>query len=184
MARWNSLNGLKLKSTARKADSGGEKRSQTEVIGSQFVLEFVNAALHSSSAIVIAPDFQRRVAAIGDKDPEHITRQVDELATYGRLGRLELLAHNDKVPRAFPIPEFEAKLTDRIDSVDGLPLSDLIKPALEISRPGAPRQCKAKRALPETGESYRHRNPNRLVHSVHGVCHQSTADDGLIGQVA
>jgi len=103
MARWNSLNRLKLKSTARKADSGGEKRSQTEVIGSQFVLEFVNAALHSSSAIVIAPDFQRRVAAIGDKDPEHITRQVDELATYGRLGRLELLAHNDKVPRAFPI---------------------------------------------------------------------------------
>ena len=103
MARWNSLNGLKLKSTARKADSGGEKRSQTEVIGSQFVLEFVNASLHSSSAIVIAPDFQRRVAAIGDKDPEHITRQVDELATYGRLGRLELLAHNDKVPRAFPI---------------------------------------------------------------------------------
>jgi|SRR6516164_5636508 len=103
MARWNSLNRLKLKSTARKADSGGEKRSQTEVIGSQFVLEFVNASLHSSSAIVIAPDFQRRVAAIGDKDPEHITRQVDELATYGRLGRLELLAHNDKVPRAFPI---------------------------------------------------------------------------------
>ena len=94
---------IKTKEHSQESRLGGNKGSQAEVIGGQFVLEFVNASLHSSSAIVIAPDFQRRVAAIGDKDPEHITRQVDELATYGRLGRLELLAHNDKVPRAFPI---------------------------------------------------------------------------------
>jgi len=49
------------------------------VIGSQFVLEFVNAALETSSAVVITPDFQRCIVAIGHKDPEHIAWQVDEL---------------------------------------------------------------------------------------------------------
>ena len=51
---------------------GGEERTQAEVLSSQFVLEFVDAALNGSSTIVIAPDFQRRIVAIGDKDPEHI----------------------------------------------------------------------------------------------------------------
>jgi hypothetical protein len=68
---------------------GSEKRPQAEVIGRQFVLEFVNAALYGGSAIVIAPDFQSCIGAISDEDPKHITRQVDELATYGRLFRLD-----------------------------------------------------------------------------------------------
>jgi hypothetical protein len=36
---------------------GSKKGMQAEVIGSQFVLEFVNAALDTSSAVAIAPDF-------------------------------------------------------------------------------------------------------------------------------
>jgi len=48
----------------------GEKRPQAEVIGRQFVIEFVNAALHGRSAIVIAPDFQRCIGAISDEDPK------------------------------------------------------------------------------------------------------------------
>ena len=99
------------------------------MVSSQFVLEFVNATLNGSSTVVIAPDFQRCIVAIGHKDPEHIAGQVDELTPNGRLCSLELLTHNDKAPRAFPIPKFEAELADRIDRVESLPLSDLIKPA-------------------------------------------------------
>ena len=51
---------------------GGEKRTQAEMIGTQFILEFVNAALYASSAVIIAPDFQHGIGSIGDKDSEHI----------------------------------------------------------------------------------------------------------------
>jgi len=74
------------------------------VISSQFVLEFVNTALNASSAVVIAPDLQRCIVAIGDKDPERIAGQVDELTTNGGLFSLDLFAHNDKAPLRFPIP--------------------------------------------------------------------------------
>jgi hypothetical protein len=80
---------IETKEHSQEGRLGSEKRSQAEVIGRQFVLEFVDAALHSRSAIVIAPDFQRGIAAIGDKDPKHIPRQVDELATNGRLFALD-----------------------------------------------------------------------------------------------
>ena len=70
---------IETKEHGQEGRLSGEKRTQTEVIGSQFVLEFVNAALHGRSAIVIAPDFQRGILAIGDKEPEHIAGQVDEL---------------------------------------------------------------------------------------------------------
>jgi hypothetical protein len=50
----------------------GKEGTQAEVICGQLVLEFVNATLHSSSAIVIAPDFQHCIGAIGYKDSEHI----------------------------------------------------------------------------------------------------------------
>ena len=53
------------------------------MIGSQFVFEFVNAALYASSALVIAPNVQRRIVAVGDKDSEHVAGQVDKLATNG-----------------------------------------------------------------------------------------------------
>ena len=80
---------LKTKEHSQESRLGGEKRSQAEVIGSQLILEFVKAALHSTSAVIIAPDFDSCIGAIGDEDPKHITSQVDELATYGRLFRLD-----------------------------------------------------------------------------------------------
>ena len=125
---------IETKEHGQEGRLSGKERTQAEVISSQFVLEFVNAALNGSSTVVIAPDFQRRIGAIGDKDPEHIAGQVDELTPNGRLCRLELFAHNDKASRAFPIPKFEAELAQRVGSVQSLPLRDLIEPALEISR--------------------------------------------------
>jgi hypothetical protein len=53
------------------------------VVSCQFVFEFINAALHGRSAVVIAPDFQRGVAAIGDENPKNVTRQINELAANG-----------------------------------------------------------------------------------------------------
>jgi hypothetical protein len=50
IARWNSLRRLKLKSTARKADSAA-KNERRQKFGSQFVLEFVDAALYAASAV-------------------------------------------------------------------------------------------------------------------------------------
>ena len=44
---------------------------------------------------------------------------------------MELLAHNDKAPRAFQFQSFKLNsLTEEM--ADSLPLRDLIKPALEI----------------------------------------------------
>ena len=63
---------IETKEHGQEGRLGGKKRTQTEVIGGQFVLEFVNAAFYTSSAVVIAPDFQRCIGSIGDKDPEHI----------------------------------------------------------------------------------------------------------------
>ena len=91
---------------------GGEERTQAEVISSQFILELVNAALHGGAAIVIAPDFQSGIAAIGDKDPEYVTGQVNEPAAHGRLLSLNFFAHHHKATRAFPVPEFKVKLAD------------------------------------------------------------------------
>jgi hypothetical protein len=52
----DSLKRLKLKSTARKAESVAKTNAGRS--DRQLVLEFVNAALHGSSAVVFAPDFQ------------------------------------------------------------------------------------------------------------------------------
>jgi hypothetical protein len=49
-------------------------------IGRQFIFEFVNAALYGRSTVVVAPDFQRGVAAIGDENPKDIAGQINKLA--------------------------------------------------------------------------------------------------------
>jgi hypothetical protein len=64
----------------------------------------------------------RCIVAIGDKDPEHIAWQVDELTTNGRLFGLDEFAHHDKAPLRFPIPEFQAELAQRVDRIKVLPL--------------------------------------------------------------
>ena len=56
---------------------GRKERSQTEVVSRQFVFEFVNAAFHGRSTVVIAPDFQHAVAAIGDKNPKNVAGQIN-----------------------------------------------------------------------------------------------------------
>ena len=61
------------------------------MISRQFVFEFVNAALDSRSTVVIAPDFQRGVASIGDKNPKDVAGQIKELAADGRFVGLDLL---------------------------------------------------------------------------------------------
>src|ERR1700746_2484721 len=91
---------------------------------------------HSTQArvVVIAPYVQRCIVAVGDKDSEHIAGQVDKLTPDSGLCRLDLFAHNDETSRRFPIPEFKRELAHRVVGLNGLPLSDLIKPALKISR--------------------------------------------------
>jgi len=57
IARWNSLRRLKLKSTARKADSAA-KNERRQKFGSQFVLEFEREWVCSASRWVLSwPDF-------------------------------------------------------------------------------------------------------------------------------
>jgi hypothetical protein len=74
---------------------GRRERSQAEMVSCQFVLEFVNAALDGRPPVVIAPDIQRRVAAIGDKNPKDVTGQINELAANGRrLIGLEFFAYH------------------------------------------------------------------------------------------
>ena len=50
---------VETKDHGQESRLGSKKRTQAEVIRSQFVLEFVTAALYTSSTVVIAPDFQR-----------------------------------------------------------------------------------------------------------------------------
>jgi len=46
------------------------------MIGSQFVLGLVNAALYASSAVVIAPNVQRWDIAVSNKDSEHLAADL------------------------------------------------------------------------------------------------------------
>jgi hypothetical protein len=50
---------------------------------------------------------------------------------------LDFFAHHDKAPRGFPVPKFKVQFSDAVDPIDGLPLSDLIEPAFELT--GQPR---------------------------------------------
>src|SRR5258708_29593771 len=69
---------------------------------------------------------------VGDKDPEDITRYVDELATNRCFVALDLFAHHHKASFGLPVPKFEAEFTDGVDRINSLPLSDLMQPTLEV----------------------------------------------------
>ena len=103
------------------------------MVSRQFVFEFVNAALHGRSTVVITPDFQRGVVSIGDKNPKNVTGQINDLAANGRLLGLEFFAHDDIAPLGFPVPKFKVEFNDAVDRIDGLPPNDLIEPALEAN---------------------------------------------------
>jgi len=128
---------IESKEHSQESRLGSKERAQAEVVSGQFVFEFVNPALHARSPVVIAPDFQRGVAAIGDENPKNVTGQINELAANGRLVGLEFFAHHHKAPLGFPVPKFKVKFSDAVNPIDGLPLSDLIEPALEVT--GQPR---------------------------------------------
>jgi hypothetical protein len=98
------------------------------MVSRQFVFEFINAALYGRSPVVVAPDFQRGVAAIGDKNPKDVAGQINELAANSRLVGLDFFAHHNKAPLAFPVPKFKIEFSDAVDLIDGLPFSDLIEP--------------------------------------------------------
>jgi hypothetical protein len=72
--------------------------------------------------VVIAPNIQRCIVAVGDKHSEHIAGQVDKLTPDSRLCGLDLFVHDDKTPRRFPIPEFKLELAYGVIGVNGLPL--------------------------------------------------------------
>jgi hypothetical protein len=103
------------------------------VVSCQFVFEFVNATLDGRSTVVIAPDFERGVAAIGDKNPKDVAGQINELATNGRFVGLDFFAYHDKAPLGLPVPKFKVEFSDAVDPIDGLPFSDLIEPALKVT---------------------------------------------------
>ena len=96
------------------------------MVGGQFVFEFVNTTFHGRSTVVIAPDFQRGVAAIGDKSSKNVAGQIKELAANGRFVGLDFFAHDDKTPLGLPVPKFKVEFSDAVDLIDGLPLGDLI----------------------------------------------------------
>ena len=103
------------------------------MISRQFVFEFVNATFHSRSTVVIAPDFQRGVAAIGDKNPKDVAWQIKELAPNGRLVGLDFFAPDDKASLGLSVPKFKVEFRDAVDLINGLPLANLIEPALEVT---------------------------------------------------
>lgn len=107
------------------------------MVSRQFVFEFVNVALYGRSTVVVAPDFQRAVVAIGDKNPKDVAWQINELAAIGRLVGLDFFADYDKAPFALPVPKFKIEFRDAVDLIDGLPFSDLIEPAFKLT--GQPR---------------------------------------------
>jgi hypothetical protein len=50
---------------------------------------------------------------------------------------LDFFARHGKAPLGFPVPKFKVEFSDAVDPIDGLPLSNLIEPAFEVS--GQPR---------------------------------------------
>ena len=128
---------IESKEHSQESRLGSKERAQAEVVSGQFVFEFVNPALHARSPVVIAPDIQCGFTPIGDKNPKDVAGQINELAANGRLVGLEFFAHHHKAPLGLPVPKFKVKFSDAVNPIDGLPLSDLIEAALEVT--GKPR---------------------------------------------
>jgi hypothetical protein len=58
-------------------------------------------------------DFQRRVAAISDKNPKDVTGQIYELAANGRFVGLEFFAYDDKASLGFQFQSLKRNLVTR-----------------------------------------------------------------------
>src|SRR3974377_73141 len=69
---------VKAKKHGQKNRLGGKEGTQAEAVGGQLIFELVNAALHRGPGVVIAPNFLGRFLAVSHKDPENVTRQIDE----------------------------------------------------------------------------------------------------------
>src|ERR1043166_4804958 len=59
---------IEAKEHGQEGRFGGKERLQTKAIGSQFVLQLFNALLDSGSAIIIAPQLQGLLSAVGDPE--------------------------------------------------------------------------------------------------------------------
>ena len=46
---------------------------------------------------------------------------------------LDFFAHDDKAPLGLPVPKFKVEFRDAVDLINGLPLANLIEPALEVT---------------------------------------------------
>ena len=55
------------------------------------------------------------------------------IAANRRLVGLDFFAHYDKTPLGLPVPKFKVQFSDAVDLINGLPLANLIEPALEVT---------------------------------------------------
>ena len=55
----------------------GEEGAQTEALGRQVVLEFLDALLHAGPPVVVAPQLRRPLAPVGHPDPEGVAGHVN-----------------------------------------------------------------------------------------------------------
>jgi hypothetical protein len=106
-------------------------RAQAQELGGPFIFELVNTAFDVRSTVVITPEFQYRVTADGDTNPIEIAVRIKELGANGPPCEFKLLrALRQSVVRSSS-SDVQLKFSDAVDLINGLPLANLIEPALE-----------------------------------------------------
>ena len=110
---------------------GGEELLQAKIIGGQIVFQFGNAIFHVCPAVVVSPDLFRRQRPVGNEDAKSVTGNLQQFSSQrGALGA-QLLANHHEAARTVPTPELQRKLTHRIMLVQGAPLGDAGRFALQ-----------------------------------------------------
>src|SRR5579884_3667499 len=107
---------------AQESRFGGEKLLQAEVVCRQVRLQLLDALLHASALIVVAPDLLRRIRPMGHEDSEGVAGHVQQLPPQRGLPLADFFSDYDEASGAIPTQSLQLKLTHRVDRIQGPPL--------------------------------------------------------------
>lgn len=92
-----------------------------KAVGMKFSLEFLDSRFDQGALVVIAPEKEGGLAAVGDKDTEGIAGDMEEFASDGSLALPNAFADDKETPFSLPTGELSHELANGIVLVDESP---------------------------------------------------------------
>src|SRR6201998_3728107 len=113
---------------------GGEKLLQAKIIRRQIVFQFGDAIFHIRPAVVVAPNLFRRQRQVADEDAEGVARNLQQFSSQRVALGTHLLADHQEAPRTVPTVQLQEEFTRSVMLVQGTPLGDAGRLALQPKR--------------------------------------------------